>query len=52
MLLTPRPKIGTRDRLVVTVIAGGVFASVASLPMVLLASAAMVRGFHIFYTAL
>ncbi|MDI5962409.1 MFS transporter [Streptantibioticus silvisoli] len=52
MLLTSGPKVGARNRLLVTVVAGGVFASVASLPMVLLASAAMVRGFHISYTDL
>lgn len=41
-----------RNRLLVTVIACGVFASVASLPMLLLASAAMVRDFHVSYSEL
>jgi MFS family permease len=49
MAVTALAEVGMRNRLVVTVIAGGVFASVASIPMLLLASEAIVRDFRISY---
>lgn len=50
--MTTGAALGRRQRLLVTVIAGGVFASVASIPMLLLASKALVHDFGVSYTDL